>query len=81
MDPVCANHNVGVGGRAVVELHFDTVPVLDQSDASMVETQHAFRHCRGKNVEQFGAMEVICHARRRRPGVGERSHARRPSGG
>jgi hypothetical protein len=59
MDPVCANHNVGVGGRAVVELHFDTVPVLDQSDASTVKMQHAFRHCRGKNVEQFGAMEVI----------------------
>jgi hypothetical protein len=59
MDPVCANHNIGVGGRAVVELHFDTVPVLDQSDASMVKMKHAVRHCRGKNVEQFGAMEVI----------------------
>src|SRR5579864_9212141 len=59
MDPVCANHNVGVGGRAVMELHFDTVPVLGQSDASMVKMKHAVRHCRGKNVEQLGAMEVI----------------------
>jgi hypothetical protein len=25
----------------------------------MVKMQHAFRHCRRKNVEQFGAMEVI----------------------
>jgi hypothetical protein len=59
VDAVGANDNVGIGGRAVVELHFDTVPVLDQSDASMVKMKHAVRHCRGKNVEQFGAMEVI----------------------
>lgn len=59
MDPVCANHNVGVGGRAAVELHFDAVSALGQSDAPMVKMKHAARHCRGKNVEQFGAMEVI----------------------
>jgi hypothetical protein len=59
MDPVCANHNVGVGGRAVVELHFDAVSALGQSDAPMVKMKHAARHCRGKNDEQFGAMEVI----------------------
>jgi hypothetical protein len=59
MDAVCANNNIGVGGRAVVESHFDMVPVLGQSNASMVKMKHAVWHYRGKNVEQFGSMEMI----------------------
>jgi hypothetical protein len=42
-----------------MELHFDTIPVLGQSDASMIKMKHAVQHRRGKYVEQFGAMEVI----------------------
>jgi hypothetical protein len=59
MDAVCANDNVGGSGSAVVESHFDTVPILGQSDTSMVKMKHAVWHCRGKNVEQFGSMEMI----------------------
>jgi hypothetical protein len=58
MDAIRTNHNVGVGGRAVMEFHLDTVPMLGQRDASMVQLKHTVRHCRGKDIQQFGAMEV-----------------------
>jgi hypothetical protein len=59
VDAVCTNHNIGVSGHAVIELHLDTVRVLSQSDASMVKMKDALRQRRGKNVQQFGAMEMI----------------------
>src|SRR5271170_3958680 len=59
VDAVSTYHDVGVSRRAVMELHFHTVPLLSQSDASMVKMKHAVRHRRGKHVEQFGTMEVI----------------------
>src|ERR1700738_1216769 len=57
--PRAATHAVGCGGAPALQLHCDAVSALGQSDAPMVKMKHAARHCRGKNVEQFGAMEVI----------------------
>src|SRR5271154_4273803 len=59
VDAVSAHHDVGVSRRAVMELHFYSVPPLSQSDASVVKMKHAVWHRRGKHVEQLGTMKVI----------------------
>jgi hypothetical protein len=59
VNPVCANDNVGTGGRAVMKSHFDAVAVLSQSEASMVEMKHAGGNRSAKQIKQVGAMEVL----------------------
>jgi hypothetical protein len=73
MDSVGTNHNIGVGRHTVMEFHLDAIRMLSQSDASMVKMNDAIRHRRGKNVEQFGAVEIIVgRAEVTLAGVGER---------
>jgi hypothetical protein len=59
VDAVGADHDVGVSGRAVLELHLYAIRILGQADASMVKMKDAVGHRRGENVEQFGAMEIV----------------------
>jgi hypothetical protein len=59
VDSVSAYHNIGVSGHTVMESNLDAIRVLSQSDASMVKMKDAIGHRRGKNVEQFGAMEIV----------------------
>jgi hypothetical protein len=42
-----------------MEFHLDAIRVLGQADASMVKMKDAIGHRRGKDVEQFGAMEIV----------------------
>ena len=86
VDAVGANDHVGIGGRAVVELHFDAIGMLGQSDASMVEMQHALRAQplkEGRADRRDGSCSRArrSYARMRRPAAGERVRARRPIGG
>src|SRR5580692_11507742 len=46
VNTVGAYDNVGIGGRAIVELHFDAISMLSQSDASMIKMEHIRRHSR-----------------------------------
>jgi hypothetical protein len=59
MDAIGAYDNISVSGRAVVEFHLDAIRMLGQTDASMVQVKDAIGHRIGKNVEQFGAMEIV----------------------
>jgi hypothetical protein len=59
VDTVRTDHNIGVSGLTVMELHLDAIRMLGQSDASIVKMKDTVRHRRRKNVEQFGAMEIV----------------------
>jgi len=59
VDASGANNEVSVGGKAVVEFHFDFFGVLDETDASVIEMKHAVRQRGGEDFEQVGAVKVV----------------------
>src|SRR5258708_3430804 len=46
VNTVCANHHVGISGRAVMELHLDAIRMLGEFHESMIQMQHALGHSR-----------------------------------
>ena len=86
VDAVGANDHVGISGRAVMELHFDAVAMLGQSDASMVEMEHAGGNRAAEEGRadrrdgSYSRARRSC-ARMRRPAAVAQARARRPIGG